>query len=523
MILDRVRLSVMARTTLVVLAVTVFVGVVADNVAVRVAHKRELANQRQSMEALLDVVQPSAEAAAFVNDATLAQQVVQGLAGTRSVRFASIKSGEQELARALRAEAAPPSPDGPPIARALKSPFDAGSSIGTLVLEPDAGETARLTRKNVELVRISIFGLTLALGLAMAATVNHFITRPITSISHRLHDLEATTGARLLFPAGHEADEIGQLVQDVNALIEKLVDTLQNEQKLSTRLGEDRQKIQAILDNVATGIFVVHQDGAMEAWTPAFLELLDLRQVPPPKGAYLPVYFGLHGTQIEEALAACTADGVRKVETFCMTDFQGQSSRWVRLTLDPIAGDWIQGLLEDVTTFQEATHAAEERATHDPLTGVLNRLGAERAFAERSAKVGSGMAVMLVDLDLFKAVNDTFGHDAGDEVLKQATLRMKTQLRQSDVVARLGGDEFLLMVEHLTPPEIALAIAEKVIAALRVPIPLPGGKEARIGGSVGIAQWSPAEGGDWDATLKRADLAMYQAKQAGRNCARLAG
>lgn len=520
--MTRRRGGLLLTTILAVLGVSLVIGAAANFVAVKVAVRREMDYQRRALEALLDVVEPTAAAACFVGDATLGQQVVQGLVGTRSVRGATLRSGPHVLAQAARPETRLDPGDPASLHRRLVSPFSSESAIGELVLLPDPDVARRQAAHTAALVRMVVFGITLALGLTLGLTLHLRIIRPITGISNRLHGLEATTGARLSFPPGHEADEIGQLVQDVNALVEQLMATLHKERELAGQLELDKRKVQSILENAGTGILVADAGGRLEAWTPAFLRLLDLEQVPPVKGTSLPVYFGTAGNAVEALLRRCQAEGAKISETLRLSDFEGERHRWLTLTLDPVGPDWVQGLLEDVTTYRDATEAAEDLAIHDLLTGALNRLGAERALGELLKRTRPGIALMLVDLDLFKAVNDSYGHDAGDEVLREVTRRMAAVLRRSDLVARLGGDEFLLVAEALVDESTALAVAQKIIQAIRAPILLSGGAEARIGASVGVALCGEGVVQSADALVKRADQAMYQAKQAGRNCARLA-
>lgn len=516
-----VRSSIVIRTTLMVLCVTLLVGFLADYIAYRVAEKRAISAQKEVVETLLDVVEQSASAACFVGDKTLAEQVVQGLVKTKSIMFARLEAGTENLAKAERLEQVREGIKMVEIERRLYSPFAPDRQIGKISLTQDPQETRRQVDRTVTLVRMVVIFLTLALGSMLAFTVHHSVTRPIRTLSGRLHLLEATAGARLFYPHGHEGDEIGQLVNDVNSLVERLVDVLWAERDLREQLEIDRKKVQSILEHAGTGIFVVRRDGTLDAWTPAFLRLLDLENAPPPKGASFPVLFGLNAGQAEAWMNACLDEGRRVVETFQLRDFGGDRQRWLQITLDPLATDWIQGLLDDVTVHKQATEAAEELAVRDVLTGALNRLGTERLLAERLPTAVRGLGLMLVDLDRFKQVNDSYGHDAGDEVLRQSTARIRQVLRRSDVVARLGGDEFLLIVDYLENENIAMGIAQKVISAVNAPIKIKGDIEVGVGASIGITLYHAHEQLQWEVVLKRADRAMYLAKQAGRNCAKL--
>jgi signal transduction histidine kinase/ActR/RegA family two-component response regulator len=239
------RTSILVRTALVGLGVTLLVGLVAFPLATRVAHRREMAHQREIMEALLDVGEPSASAACFVEDQALAREVVRGLVMTRNVQGASLLSGGRVLAQATRVGASNPPPGTLSMARQLTSPFSPEMRLGELVLVPDAGEMEREVARTVNLVRMVVLFLVSALGLALALTVHQSIVRPLAALSSQLHRLEKEKGPMLALPRGHEDDEIGQLVRDVNALVESLVMRSQDLHTANARLGEALGKAEA--------------------------------------------------------------------------------------------------------------------------------------------------------------------------------------------------------------------------------------------------------------------------------------
>jgi diguanylate cyclase (GGDEF)-like protein/PAS domain S-box-containing protein len=160
-------------------------------------------------------------------------------------------------------------------------------------------------------------------------------------------------------------------------------------------------------------------------------------------------------------------------------------------------------------------------AHHDSLTGLPNRtlfydrLRQAMALAKRERH---GLALLYIDLDRFKAVNDSLGHDAGDELLKAVAARMRSLVRESDTVARMGGDEFTVIVPKIASREGIAKVAQKLIDALSAPFQLhlaaPGpAREVRIGSSIGIAVY-PADTQNIDGLIKAGDTAMYEAKQA---------
>ncbi|HEX6706827.1 MAG TPA: diguanylate cyclase [Albitalea sp.] len=158
----------------------------------------------------------------------------------------------------------------------------------------------------------------------------------------------------------------------------------------------------------------------------------------------------------------------------------------------------------------------EHEATHDALTGLPNRRSfmhdLERSVA-RAQRVGSTLAVLFIDLDGFKRINDELGHHSGDTLLQQVAAQFGRGLRKSDLLARLGGDEFAVIAEA-TPGDAALHLAERLIAMVSLPL-IDGQGELAISASIGVAVYA-SDGSDGTALLSAADAAMYQAKRAGR-------
>ncbi|MBB4200579.1 diguanylate cyclase (GGDEF)-like protein/PAS domain S-box-containing protein [Rhodoblastus sphagnicola] len=178
------------------------------------------------------------------------------------------------------------------------------------------------------------------------------------------------------------------------------------------------------------------------------------------------------------------------------------------------------GVVIDVTERHEAEARIAHLAHHDGLTGLPNRtLFRERLEAELArAHRGRGFAVLLIDLDRFKDVNDTLGHPVGDALLREVAARLKAELRDTDTLARLGGDEFVIVEADTDEPHNATALAQRIIAAIERPFDLEG-HQVCVGASVGIAV-APSDGLDPDALVKAADMALYRAKADGRGCLR---
>lgn len=175
-------------------------------------------------------------------------------------------------------------------------------------------------------------------------------------------------------------------------------------------------------------------------------------------------------------------------------------------------------VLTDITPLKQREEMAWHQANHDELTGLPNR----RLLVENARRLLSVAmrrdrlaALMVLDLDGFKEVNDAFGHAYGDAMLRKVSMRMSIALREYDLIARVGGDEFVILLPEIDDRDAARAVADKLIAAAAESLET-GDRLAHMGASVGIAVF-PADGQDFDSLLRRADEAMYLSKQAGKN------
>jgi len=190
----------------------------------------------------------------------------------------------------------------------------------------------------------------------------------------------------------------------------------------------------------------------------------------------------------------------------------------------------LAGAVHDITRRKDAEEQIRRLAYYDPLTGLPNRLLFSEQLGKaisQAARHGRHVAIMFIDLDNFKRVNDTLGHKAGDELLRLASARLASVLRAQDSlsrntvdagsthsIARLGGDEFIVQLTDVQRADDAAMVAQRLVDALNEPVTLQG-TEVFVGGSVGVAMY-PDDGADIDTLLMNADTAMYRAKAAGR-------
>ena len=195
----------------------------------------------------------------------------------------------------------------------------------------------------------------------------------------------------------------------------------------------------------------------------------------------------------------------------------------VEVRVSPLSIDGktiFSAFLHDITERKQVEAIREHEATHDPLTGLLNRRGMFDLLSQAIARVKrtrTSLALLFIDLDGFKQINDTHGHEAGDAVLREVAARLQASIRQTDTAARLGGDEFTVILENIKHgiPD-ANMLAQKILETLQHPIQLDS-VTATISASIGISMHHPDDERSADQLVNAADSAMYTAKHAGKN------
>lgn len=313
-------------------------------------------------------------------------------------------------------------------------------------------------------------------------------------------------------------DEQGDLV------IEGFIEDMSAQREMAQAQKEAELRYRNIFEHASEGIFQTSIDGRYLAANPALARLY---------GYASPAALMAGLDNIERQLYVRTSQRERfrqlMAEKGEVLNFESEVYRqdgtriWISENAHAVRdGDghtlYYEGTVQDISERKRYQEELERQANHDMLTGLPNRIlladRVEQGMA-RAARLGYYLVVVFIDLDNFKFINDSLGHNAGDELLKEIAGRLSHCVRTSDTVARLGGDEFVLLLNDHFRSSTIISQLRRVLAEIGRPVMLSG-REFHVGASLGVAMY-PADGEDPASLLKHADTAMYAAKNRGRN------
>ncbi|MGV8853492.1 MAG: putative bifunctional diguanylate cyclase/phosphodiesterase [Devosia sp.] len=335
----------------------------------------------------------------------------------------------------------------------------------------------------------------------------------------RLKSQEVVRGGRTIETAHAYSAALGWVVTHED--ITEEVARTEVAQKRKLELERQNIRLDAAVNNISQGLCMMDARGRLVICNEPYARIYSL-----PDQLLRP------GTQLEQILGhlfdvGMSTGGTREEYIIWRREIIARreygknvhelNNRTIMMQHHPMKdGGWVS-THEDITEQKQNEARIHHLARHDALTDLPNRI----EFLDQMAKAEAGLsrgemaAVLYIDLDHFKAVNDTLGHAVGDEVIKQASARLWGATRETDVLARLGGDEFALLMRPIDGSDAAARVADRIIRAIGAPMHI-GGQQIEIGASVGIAV-GPGDGVKTDTLVKNADLALYKAKSEGRS------
>ncbi len=311
----------------------------------------------------------------------------------------------------------------------------------------------------------------------------------------------------------------------VSPLVRKLISSGQELSSSNAQLADRETRLRAIFENVDDGIVVTDDTGAIESVNPGAERIFGYRAedvvgnnirmlFPAPDGE--DPLSGFNGRDMSASGKAHELTAQHRNGTLFPVEM-----RTAEMNLD--GKRLFIGTLRDITERKLSEERILHLATHDSLTDLPNRNllqdRVRQAIEQAKRRAGLRVALLFIDLDGFKKVNDSYGHDTGDRLLIEVARRIRDTLRGEDTIARQGGDEFIVALPKLESPEGATAVADKLLEVLAEPHHLDG-KQFTVGASIGVAI-HPEHGADVETLLKRSDAAMYAAKLAGRGTYRV--
>lgn len=298
-----------------------------------------------------------------------------------------------------------------------------------------------------------------------------------------------------------------------------------NLKKTKGDLEKSQDQLQSIIHNVMDGIITIDETGVIHGFNPAAEEIFGYSHqealggnvkmlMPEPDRSRHDAYIGRYLQTGQSRVL-----GVRGREVTAIRKNGEQFPLEMSVSEMMLGGmRYFIGIVRDITERKLVEQKLAHFAHHDYLTDLpnrilfLNSLGNSVLLAKRNKYK---VAALFLDLDGFKRINDTLGHDAGDQLLQEVASRLKKVIRASDTVARIGGDEFTFVLHNIGSGENAALMADKIITVLSAPFDLKG-QRCHVGGSIGISLY-PDDADDVDKLVRQSDEAMYLAKQSGKN------
>ena len=385
----------------------------------------------------------------------------------------------------------------------------------------------------------------LVVALALAGVgfliVKRQVTEPIRSMTHAMRRL-ATRDITVEIPGSDGGHEIAAMAAAVEVFKASMItaarlaaeqeaeravkaERAKHLEQVVDELGVQNVRFSAALSNMSQALCMFDAAGGLIVANNRVAEMFGMDPAGIRSGATVEEILAqaFHASTLGEeetasiriAIQQLQAAGVPATGVHELAD-----GRILAVNFVPMADSGSLLTLEDITERKLAEDRITHMAHHDALTGLPNRLRFHERLSEAVArsKRGEASAVLFLDLDHFKAVNDTLGHPVGDALLQEVAKRLRAQVREGDMVARLGGDEFAIVHSSADQPHDVTVLAKRLIETLSLPYDL-NGHQVTVGTSVGIAVL-PDDGDDPDMLLKNADMALYGAKADGRGCFR---
>jgi diguanylate cyclase (GGDEF)-like protein/PAS domain S-box-containing protein len=386
-----------------------------------------------------------------------------------------------------------------------------GTVLGATTVEVSLERAKTVVREFDQAMAAVAFLLLVPLASLTWLAVRRWLSIPLHGLTQRLDDIARGDANLVNRLDAHKGDEIADASAAFNRVLEKASEMLKSE-----RIASD------VFEHALEGILVADREVRIVKVNPAFTRTTGYTAQEAIGRNPRMLQSGRHDAEFYNAFwESLRSRGEWQGEIWNKRKNGEVYPEWLNITaVRDTHGDieHFVAIFSDITERKQQEAIITYQAYHDALTGLPNRVlfrdRLEHAMSMARRHEGQQVAVMFLDLDRFKAINDTLGHRMGDVLLKEVARRLKSAIRDSDTVARLGGDEFTVLLPEVTNVAAAEAVAAKILHATSAPYRLAN-SDYEVTSSIGIALF-PSDGDDADTLMKNADIAMYRVKARGR-------
>jgi len=394
-----------------------------------------------------------------------------------------------------------------------------------VVVVPESDFTSQIVADNqiagliIFFAVIISFFLSVGLARRISAPISQFI-EATKALSNQEWGGAVADRSRIM-ELNDLALSFNQMGVKLRAALDNLSSEILKREQVQRSLLESESRYATLMENIPVGVFRSSPSGRVFAANPAYLKMFG-KDTHGSLGEFNAIDLYVNKSDRENLLTALHSHGhVANMEIQYKRD--DESHFWAAVTARAIRDEdgnvlYFDGTIEDITERKIADDAIKFMATHDVLTEIPNRVLFEDRLLhamDLARRTGDMLAIVFLDLDGFKSVNDAFGHKHGDWLLQLTVSRLKSCVRASDTVARFGGDEFAIILEQLETADDAIPILEKIGRSVSEPFKVMEA-EVFVTASIGVSIF-PSDGADLDTLIQNADRSMYRAKEIGKN------
>ena len=512
--------SLSIRTGLYLATIALVLNALFGAVLYQDQYHKSIASASIQIGQLFSIIERSASIAAYLYNQELGADVVGGLVNNDLVIGALIKTKDDRLVAEAGATLKCTSDAQKfPLVLTFLDQGDTGSlyiCLNKILIDDNAKRTAIYNS-----VTNATYTTIIVLLVIVLVYIN--LTNPLKLLTKDLHGIAPGSNGRLVCPRGHTMDEIGLMVHDTNALLDSTQILVTTERQLHENVERLEKQFRLVFEKASAGIALVQVDGLVILSNPSFKKILRLAENIDVETLNFFSHF-LDTEKLKEVFHQVNLHNEpTSVDLELIQNNQEESRQWVTLIISLVVdvdGDSrFECILYDISDRVSRESAIKIQAETDELTQLYNRRAGVELIGNALKDVslsGKRCAVMLIDLDRFKPINDTYGHEGGDKVLVEVSNRLKNSFRQSDIIVRWGGDEFVIVAQQGRTELNPTAIAKKILDQFVEPIDLGKNRKDTVGASIGVAIY-PDHGRDLDTLIDLADRSMYSTKQKGRN------